>query len=63
MIIIVSVLIAIVVIAVAGYALYKLIKKPVDTSANATVIKCNTGKTLDDSDLKAIEEKKDGDNS
>jgi hypothetical protein len=31
-------------------------KEEVDTSANATLIKCNAGKTLDDDDLKAIED-------
>ena len=43
------------VIAAAVILIYKLTKKPADTSANTTVMSYNMGKTLADSDLSDIE--------
>jgi len=49
--------VAVIVLAAAGIIVVKYIRRATkDTSANVTLLKCNTGKTLSDTDLKEIED-------
>jgi len=57
LIIIILVAVAVIVLAAVGFIVFKSVKNAnQDTSANATLIKCNTGKTVTEADLKDLEE-------
>jgi len=56
-IIFIVIAVAAIVLAAAGIIVVKYIKRATqDTSANATLLKCNAGKILNDTDVKEIEE-------